>query len=130
MRRLPLEAVPQLLASLASNARRALLCVPAESSWRMPLGRRLKGGGRRSTPPALRCAPVHLDAAVTFPRPLTLTICLPCSTAEEFGGGHAPGAKNVPVMLKGPAGMSPNPEFVKQVWGAEGAARWHGSLVL
>ncbi|KAL4435420.1 hypothetical protein ABPG77_006182 [Micractinium sp. CCAP 211/92] len=35
-------------------------------------------------------------------------------TAEEFGGGHAPGACNVPVMLKGPAGMSPNPEFVKQ----------------
>lgn len=35
-------------------------------------------------------------------------------TAEEFGGGHAPGAKNVPVMLKSPAGMSPNPEFVKQ----------------
>ncbi|KAL4419828.1 hypothetical protein ABPG75_006926 [Micractinium tetrahymenae] len=35
-------------------------------------------------------------------------------TSEEFGGGHAPGARNVPVMLKGPAGMSPNPEFVQQ----------------
>lgn len=44
----------------------------------------------------------------------------PHSTAEEFGGGHAPGARNVPVMLKGPAGMSPNPEFVKQVGGGLG----------
>lgn len=32
-------------------------------------------------------------------------------TPEEFEQGHPDGAFNVPVMLRGPAGMSPNPQF-------------------
>ncbi|PSC70112.1 GPR1 FUN34 yaaH protein [Micractinium conductrix] len=35
-------------------------------------------------------------------------------TPEEFQAGHAPGAANVPVMLKQGGAMTPNPEFVKQ----------------
>lgn len=30
----------------------------------------------------------------------------------EFVEGHVPGALNVPLMHKGPTGMSPNPEFL------------------
>jgi rhodanese-related sulfurtransferase len=32
-------------------------------------------------------------------------------TSEEFQAGHPPGAVNVPVMLAGAGGMTPNPEF-------------------
>jgi len=32
-------------------------------------------------------------------------------TELEFEQGHAPGALNVPVMLQGPTGMVPNPDF-------------------
>ena len=31
---------------------------------------------------------------------------------EEYGGGHAPGAVNVPLMFAGAGGMSPNPAFL------------------
>lgn len=36
---------------------------------------------------------------------------------EEFVAGHAPGAVNIPVMNRNPAGagLVPNPEFVEQV---------------
>ncbi len=30
---------------------------------------------------------------------------------QEFEAGHVPGAYNVPLMFKAPAGMEPNPEF-------------------
>jgi len=30
----------------------------------------------------------------------------------EFEAGHVPGALNVPLMHQGPAGLSPNPEFL------------------
>src|SRR5580700_7215495 len=33
-------------------------------------------------------------------------------TAQEFEAGHPPGAVNVPVMLAGGAGMTPNPDFL------------------
>jgi rhodanese-related sulfurtransferase len=33
-------------------------------------------------------------------------------TPEEYGGGHAPGAVNVPLMFAGAGGMSPNPAFL------------------
>jgi rhodanese-related sulfurtransferase len=33
-------------------------------------------------------------------------------TVEEFEQSHVPGAYNVPLMLRGPAGMVPNPEFL------------------
>lgn len=33
-------------------------------------------------------------------------------TAEEFAGGHAPGAKNVPFMFAAASGMTPNPAFM------------------
>lgn len=36
-------------------------------------------------------------------------------TADEFKAGHAPGATNIPVMLKGPEGMTPNPNFAQEV---------------
>lgn len=36
-------------------------------------------------------------------------------TVQEFEGGHAPGAKNIPVMERGPMGMAPNAEFVSVV---------------
>lgn len=38
----------------------------------------------------------------------------------EFEAGHVPGALNVPLMHRGPGGMSPNPEFLsvmKQAFG-------------
>jgi len=34
-------------------------------------------------------------------------------TEEEFALGHAPGAYNVPVALRGPGGMQQNPRFVE-----------------
>lgn len=36
-------------------------------------------------------------------------------TPEEFEGGHPKGAYNVPVMMRGGAGMQPNPAFVSVV---------------
>jgi rhodanese-related sulfurtransferase len=33
-------------------------------------------------------------------------------TEDEFKAGHPEGAFNVPVMLAGPSGMTPNPDFV------------------
>lgn len=33
-------------------------------------------------------------------------------TEKEFEEGHVPGALNVPLMLPGQGGMTPNPEFV------------------
>jgi len=36
-------------------------------------------------------------------------------TEQEFADGHVPGARNVPYMMAGPGGMSPNPEFVQVV---------------
>ena len=41
---------------------------------------------------------------------------------QEFSEGHAPGAVNVPIMLSGMAGMSPNPDFATQAR-ARAAAR-------
>jgi rhodanese-related sulfurtransferase len=46
-------------------------------------------------------------------------------TVEEFEAGHPAGAFNVPVMNRGPAGMTPNPEFVAVV-----AARFHKTTKL
>ncbi len=34
-------------------------------------------------------------------------------TVEEFEAGHPAGAVNVPLNLSGPAGMQPNPDFVR-----------------
>jgi rhodanese-related sulfurtransferase len=31
----------------------------------------------------------------------------------EYAGGHPAGADNVPLMLSGPGGMQPNPDFLK-----------------
>jgi rhodanese-related sulfurtransferase len=39
-------------------------------------------------------------------------------TEEEFAAGHPEGAVNVPVMLPGPSGMQPNPDFVTVIEGA------------
>ena len=36
-------------------------------------------------------------------------------TEEEFAAGHPPGAYNIPLLFRGPAGMQPNPDFVSQV---------------
>jgi rhodanese-related sulfurtransferase len=36
-------------------------------------------------------------------------------TPEEYADGHPEGAYNVPVMVRGPAGLQPNPEFVPVV---------------
>jgi rhodanese-related sulfurtransferase len=36
-------------------------------------------------------------------------------TVEEFQAGHVPGAYNVPLLHRGPAGMSPNPNFLEVV---------------
>lgn len=36
-------------------------------------------------------------------------------TVPEYEGGHPAGAYNVPVMLAGAGGMSPNPDFVTVV---------------
>jgi rhodanese-related sulfurtransferase len=42
-------------------------------------------------------------------------IYLDVRTPEEFDAGHAPGAYNVPIALRTPRGMEPNPEFVAVV---------------
>ena len=34
-------------------------------------------------------------------------------TEAEYAAGHPAGALNVPVMLAGPGGMTPNPDFVR-----------------
>jgi rhodanese-related sulfurtransferase len=31
---------------------------------------------------------------------------------QEFEQGHVPGSLNLPLMLRGPAGLTPNPEFM------------------
>lgn len=36
-------------------------------------------------------------------------------TPAEWAAGHAVGAPNVPWAFSGPTGMTPNPDFVKQV---------------
>ena len=36
-------------------------------------------------------------------------------TVEEFEAGHVPGAFNVPLLLRGPMGMEPNPAFLEVV---------------
>ncbi len=33
-------------------------------------------------------------------------------TVEEFAEGHPTGAVNIPLMLAGPSGMVPNPDFL------------------
>ena len=33
----------------------------------------------------------------------------------EYAAGHPPKSINIPVMFMGPGGMTPNPDFVKQV---------------
>jgi rhodanese-related sulfurtransferase len=43
------------------------------------------------------------------------TIYLDVRTPGEFTGGHVPGAVNVPVAVRGAAGMSPNPDFLDEV---------------
>jgi rhodanese-related sulfurtransferase len=42
-------------------------------------------------------------------------IYLDVRTVEEFDAGHAPGASNIPIMTRGPAGMTPNAEFASVV---------------
>jgi len=36
-------------------------------------------------------------------------------TVEEFEQGHVPGAYNVPILFRTPAGMQPNAEFLAVV---------------
>lgn len=36
-------------------------------------------------------------------------------SAEEFQAGHVPGAYNIPLAHRGPAGMEPNPGFLEAV---------------
>lgn len=38
-------------------------------------------------------------------------------TEAEYAAGHPAGALNVPVMLAGPGGMTPNPDFVRVMSG-------------
>jgi len=38
-------------------------------------------------------------------------------TEGEYAAAHPKGALNVPVMITGPAGMSPNPDFVRVMSG-------------
>lgn len=40
----------------------------------------------------------------------------------EFEAGHVPGALNVPLLHRGPAGMTPNPEFLAVMQQAFGPA--------
>ncbi len=42
-------------------------------------------------------------------------IYLDVRTPEEYAAGHAPGAYNIPYLLRGPAGAQPNGSFVDQV---------------
>eukprot|EP00884_Botryococcus_braunii_P008731 jgi/Botrbrau1/1785/Bobra.0217s0040.1 len=43
------------------------------------------------------------------------TTYLDVRTEGEFVAGHVPGAINVPFMLSGPGGMTPNPKFLEDV---------------
>jgi rhodanese-related sulfurtransferase len=36
-------------------------------------------------------------------------------SVEEFDAGHVPGARNIPLMHRGPAGMTPNDKFASVV---------------
>lgn len=38
-------------------------------------------------------------------------------SVPEFEAGHAPGALNIPILHRGPTGLSPNPDFVAVVRG-------------
>lgn len=40
-------------------------------------------------------------------------VYLDVRSEPEFEAGHPPGALNVPLMHAGPAGMTPNPEFLE-----------------
>ena len=40
-------------------------------------------------------------------------VYLDVRTPEEFAAGHPPGARNIPILLRGGGGMQPNAEFVK-----------------
>jgi len=42
-------------------------------------------------------------------------VYLDVRTVEEFDAGHVPGAKNIPFLMAGPAGMAVNPDFVQVV---------------
>jgi rhodanese-related sulfurtransferase len=42
-------------------------------------------------------------------------VYLDVRSTQEFDAGHVPGAKNVPLLLAGPMGMTPNPDFVRTV---------------
>ena len=42
-------------------------------------------------------------------------VCLDVRSVEEFALGHATGAFNIPIMHRGPSGMSPNPDFTAVV---------------
>jgi len=42
-------------------------------------------------------------------------VYLDVRTVEEFEAGHVPGARNIPFMIRGSAGMAPNPHFVEDV---------------
>lgn len=42
-------------------------------------------------------------------------IYLDVRTVEEFEAGHVPGAYNVPLLFRSPAGMQPNPAFLEVV---------------
>lgn len=39
-------------------------------------------------------------------------IYLDVRSVPEFEAGHAPGAKNIPILHRTPVGMRPNPDFV------------------
>ena len=41
-------------------------------------------------------------------------VYLDVRSTPEFAEGHAPGAVNIPLLERGPAGMTPNPDFLKQ----------------
>jgi rhodanese-related sulfurtransferase len=42
-------------------------------------------------------------------------VYLDVRSEQEYAAGHPTGAQNVPLMHAGPAGMSPNPEFLAVV---------------
>jgi rhodanese-related sulfurtransferase len=42
-------------------------------------------------------------------------VYLDVRTEAEFESGHVPGALNVPLMLAGPSGRAPNPDFMSIV---------------
>lgn len=57
---------------------------------------------RRVDPDTVRSL-LQSDAALVY---------LDVRTPEEFAGGHVPDAVNVPVAIRGPSGMIPNPDFL------------------